>query len=228
MKSYGIEAASDGTRIDFNDISIESLGAHVLFGDVDEETTKEASIFLLKASQLFRNKELTFFINTCGGHAYDGFALIDLMEICKLPIKTVGLGSVMSMGVYIFAAGTKGRRILTKNTLVMAHQFSGGTHGKYHELIQDHKANEYLRHQTLQHFKRHTTMTEKQIDDILFGASDRYLTPSECKKFGICDQIVDELPDFNVDFSTTARSPVRQPRLAKPRTPAAGSKRQPR
>lgn len=219
MKSYGIDSGEDA-RIDFNDISIESLGAHVLFGEVDEMSMKDASVFILKANQLFVNKELTLFINTCGGACSDGFALIDLMQISRLPIKTVGLGNIMSMGVYILAAGTHGRRTLTRNTSVMAHQFSGGGGtGKYHELMQDHKANEYLRMQTLEHFKRHTKMTPKQIEDILFGASDRYLTPAECKKFGICDHVVDELPDFNIDFSTT--TPLTAARKAKPRPRAA-------
>lgn len=188
---------------DFNDISLESFGAHMLFGDVDEETMKNACTFLLKANQVFVNKEITLFVNTLGGSAYDGFALIDLMDISRLPIKTVGMGSIMSMGVLIFAAGAKGKRILTRNTTVMAHQFSGGAYGKFHELMQNYKADVYLRHQTLEHFKRHTTMSTKQIEDVLFGASDRYLTPAECKRYGICDQIVDELPEFNIEFSSS-------------------------
>ena len=205
--------SEDGTRIDFNDISIESLGAHLVFGDIDEESMKAASTFILKANQLFTpQRELTLFINTNGGYCADGFALIDLMSVSRLPIKTVGMGNVISMGVLIACSGTHGMRYMTRNTQVMAHQFSGGTHGKFHELMADFKADLYLKNLFLQHFLRHTKMEEKQIEDVLFGPSDRWLTPAECKKFGIVDHVVDELPEFNLEIP--ARLPPR-PRAGK-------------
>lgn len=208
--------------LDFNDVSIESLGAHVLFGDVTEISMKDAAIFVLKANQIFSpSREITLFLNTLGGSCYDAFALIDLMEVSKLPIKTVGLGNIVSMGVLLLCAGTKGRRILTRNTQVMAHQFSGGIAGaKFHELMADYKAELYLKHQFIEHFKRHTTMDEKQIEDVLFGASDRLLTPIECKKYGLVDQVVDELPDFGITV------PDVQPKRARGRV--SGSKRRSR
>ena len=187
----------DTSQKDFSDISLEYLGGHLLFGEIDSDTVSEASSFIIKANQLLDfNKDLTLFINSQGGNVYDGFALIDLMSISKMPIKTVGLGNIMSMAVLIFAAGTKGKRVLTKNTTIMAHQFSGGVDGKFHEIMASYKADQQLRAQFIHHFKNTTTMSEKQIVDILFGPSDRYLTPTECKKYGICDQIIDELPNL--------------------------------
>ncbi len=195
---------------DFNDISIESLGAHVLFGQVDENSMREATIFILKANQIFKpSREITIFLNTLGGNCYDGFAFIDVMEISRNPIKTVGLGNIVSMGVLILAAGNKGSRIMTRNTQVMAHQFSGGTTGKFHEIMADYKAELYLKQQFIEHFKRHTKMTEKQIGDILFGPSDRWLSPKECKKYGLVDQIVDELPQFNIELPSQLVQPAR-------------------
>lgn len=210
---------SDGTVRDFNDISIEALGAHVLFGYVDPESMRAATTFILKANQIFKpSQELTIFLNTLGGDCYDGFAFIDVMEISRNPIKIVGLGNIVSMGVLILAAGNKGRRVITKNTQVMAHQFSSGTKGKFHEIMADFRAELYLRKQFIEHFKRHSTMNEKQIEEVLFGPSDRWLSPAECKKFGLVDHIVDELPDFSCDLPDQllqlSRGPVskRQPR----------------
>ena len=214
-----------GSMMDFNDISLESLGAHLIFGEVDENTMKDASTFLLKANQLFSNREITYFINTVGGSCYDGFALIDLMEVSKLPIKTVGLGNIISMGVLIFAAGTKGRRIMLKNSCVMAHQFTGGTYGKFHEIMADFKAELYLKHQFIEHFRRHTKMTEKQIEDVMFGASDCYLTPQECKKYGLTDHIVDELPEFSLEIPAKRLSRPRQAPQGEPRVRESRSKR---
>jgi ATP-dependent Clp protease protease subunit len=189
----------DGSRIDFADVSLESLGTHMLSGYVNDTSMKEAIVFILKANQLFTEKQdLTLLLNTSGGNCYDGFALIDVMEISRLPVRTIGLGNVMSMGVLLLAAGSKGKRVMTKNTQVMAHQFYGGSEGKLHELIASHKAELYLEQQFLNHFLKHSKMNEKQIRDIVLGPSDRWLSPAECKKYGLVDQIINELPSFNL------------------------------
>lgn len=200
----------DADQKDFNEISTESLGFHVLFGPVDDVSMKEAAEFILKANKLFNDdRDLTIFLNTIGGNCYDGFALIDLMDISRMPIRTVGLGNIMSMGVLLLCSGTKGKRIMTKNTQVMAHQFYGGSEGKFHELVSAFKAELYLEQQFMTHFKKHSTMSEKQIKDVMFGPTDRWLTPSECKKYGLIDHVVDELPDFNLAL------PSRQKKRAK-------------
>jgi ATP-dependent Clp protease, protease subunit len=204
--------------MDFSDVSIESLGAHILFGEVTEESMKDAVAFILKANHVYTEKELTLFLNTRGGNVEDGFSLIDVMECSKLPIKTVGIGNIMSMGVLIFAAGKKGHRVMTRNTTIMAHQFSSGTEGKFHELMATLKGDLYMRHQFIEHFKRHSTMDEKTINAVMFGKSDEYLTPAECKRYGIVDHIVDELPEFNLEL------PLRRVRRQPP-SPSAVSKR---
>ncbi len=188
---------TDTCQKDLTDVSLEFLGGHLLFGEIDVETVREASGFIIKSNQLMdKSRDLTLFINSQGGSVYDGFALIDLMGISKHDINTIGIGNLMSTAVLIFTAGTPGKRILTKNTTIMAHQFSSSADGKFHEIMASYKADIQLRAQFVYHFKMTTKMSEKQIADVLFGPSDRYLTPTECKKYGICDKIVDELPDL--------------------------------
>jgi ATP-dependent Clp protease protease subunit len=212
---YKLENA-DGSRVDFNDISLESMGVHSLFGEVDGTTMKTAVDFVLKANMLFKD-DLTLILNTVGGETSEGFALVDVMEASRLHIRTVGMGNVISMGMLLICAGTKGKRVMLKNTCAMAHQFSGYTDGKFHELISTHKSMLYLRQQFVTHFLRHTKMSEKQINDIMFGTTDRYLSPTECRKFGIVDHVVDELPALNLDLT---------PALPLPRPGAVRSKRQ--
>jgi ATP-dependent Clp protease protease subunit len=185
---------ADGNRIDFNEISLESLGSHLIFADVDEQSMKDAVTFILKANQIFPKQELTLFVNSVGGEVADGFALIDIMDLSRLPIRTVSSGRIMSMGVLIASAGHKGKRVMTRNCEVMAHQFWGTIEGKFHELLAQTKALQYTQHMFMQHFLRHSEMSEAQIKDILFGPTDRWLTPQECKEFGLIDEIVDELP----------------------------------
>ena len=198
----------DGSRVDFNDVSLESLGSHLFFGYVDETSIAEAVSFVLKANILFAEEKraITLFLNTPGGNCYDAFALIDLMDVSKLPVRTVGMGNIMSMGVLILCAGAKGKRIMTRNTQVMAHQFYGGAEGKFHELVSAYKAELYLEQQFLQHFLKHTKMTEKQVKDIMFGPSDRWLSPTECKKYGLVDQVIDELPEFSLALPSRPRA----------------------
>lgn len=175
--------------------TLNALGTYLFFDEVNQETAKDACVFILKSNILApdHNRPLTMLINTPGGSCSDGFAIIDLMETSKLPIATVGTGAIMSMGVFLISAGTKGLRTLTSNSEIMAHQFAGYFVGKQHELIATQKSHEMLEKRFINHFLKHTNMKEKTIRDILFSPSDKYLTPKECKKYGLCDRVVDEL-----------------------------------
>lgn len=176
--------------------SLESMGCHMFFGAVDTETSRAACDFILKSNLLRSSPDpLTMFINTCGGECHEAFAVIDLMESSRLPIATVGTGTIMSMGVLLMSAGTKGLRTLTKNAEVMAHQFEGYMAGKQHELIAIQTAYGLLEARFIRHFLRHSRMSEKQIRDVLFSPSDRYLTPTECRRFGLCDQVVEHFDE---------------------------------
>ena len=194
-------------KLGFDDISLESLGTHLLFGPVDTDSIRGAVEFILKAN-ILQNSDITLAINTVGGDCSDGFALIDVMEASRLHVRTLGMGNIMSMGMLVMCAGAKGKRVMLKNSSAMAHQFHSWTEGKFHELMSTQKAFEYLRTQMVTHFLRHTKMNEKQINDIMFGPTDRYLSPSECKKLGIVDHVVDELPELNLDLSPSRPQPV--------------------
>jgi ATP-dependent Clp protease protease subunit len=185
-----LEMLEDQSEYDLN--SLESLGCHMFFGEVDVETAYAACEFILK-SNLTRtsNEPITMLVNTVGGECSEGFSVIDLMETSRVPIATVGIGNVMSMGVLLLSGGSHGLRTVTKNAEVMAHQFAGYFSGKQHELIATQNSFKLLESRFIRHFLTHSTMNEKQIRDILFSPSDRYLTPAECKKYGLVDRVVD-------------------------------------
>lgn len=186
-----VEHAVDGSSI-YDSNSLESMGCHMFFGEVDVDTSYAACEFILKSNLTRTTMDpVTMFFNSVGGECNEGFAVIDLMETSRLPIATVGIGNIMSMGVLLVASGSPGMRILTKNTEIMAHQFAGYFHGKQHELVATQRAYSMLEAKFIKHFLRHSSMSEKQIRDVLFSPSDRYLTPLECKKYGLCDKVVD-------------------------------------
>lgn len=195
--------------IPYEMISLESLGSFMLFGEIATATSFSACEFVIKANMLQQNSNpLTFLINSPGGSVSDGFAIIDLMETSRLPVQTIGTGVIASMGLLILAAGEKGSRVITKNTSIMAHQWFGGVEGKFHELMAVTEEHKRLRQTFINHFLRHSTMTEKQIIKILFSPSDRWLTPKECLKFGLVDRITDylEIPKEPVKKKTAKRS----------------------
>lgn len=177
--------------IPYEMVSTDSLGLHLLFDEINQDTARDVCEFVLKGSLLLEVPELTLIINSEGGSVSDGFAIIDVIETSAIPVQTIGLGLIASMGLLILAAGEKGSRILTRNTEILAHQFSGVLAGKHHEMVAAGQAHEKLEQQFIQHFLRHSKMTEKQIKSVLFAPSDRYLTPQECKKYGLCDLVLE-------------------------------------
>lgn len=191
--------------------SLESMGCHMFFGAVDNESSRNACEFILKSS-MSRSKDLplTLFVNSVGGDCQSGFAVIDLMQTSRIPIATVGVGTVMSMGVLLVSAGSKGLRTITKNCEIMAHQFSSGYGDlKFHDLIATNAAYHHLEARFLKHFLKHSTMTERQIRDILFSPSDRYLTPQEFKKYGLCDRVVETFSTQDLVLPTKTVSRAR-------------------
>jgi len=132
---------------------------------------------------------LTLIINSPGGSCSACFALIDIMNGSKIPVRTVGLGMIASCGFLTFISGQKGHRILTPNTSIMSHQYAWGSGGKYHELVADRKEQDEMDRRMLKIYKRCTGLSEKKIKEILLPESDVWLTATEAKKLGVCDGI---------------------------------------
>lgn len=204
------EMPDETLAVPYEMISLQSLGTYMLFGGIDQQTSYETCEFIIKANMLqMSNNPLNIMINSEGGHVTDGFAIIDVMETSRIPVQTIGTGMIASMALLILSAGHKGNRTLTKNTEIMAHQWYGGMEGKFHELMAVTAEHMRLKDTFIKHFKRHSTMNEKQIVDILFSPSDRWLTPQECKKYGLVDRVTEFLEP---------PSPVRKKRVAPPAT----------
>ena len=179
-------------EVTMDNFSLHSIGAYMLFKHIDEEIAEDLCEFIIKSNYIFTpDQSLTILINSPGGGVYDAFGIIDLMESSKLEIQTVGIGMVASMAALIFAAGTKGKRIMSRNSFIMTHQFSQNLEGRFHEFVAQRSHEDDLHNRFIQHFVRHTKMTEKQVNDILLGSSDRWISAKEALKFGICDEIKD-------------------------------------
>jgi ATP-dependent Clp protease protease subunit len=119
------------------------------------ETTKPVVQWIIEKNLLpdsERPKELTLIINSPGGSVHAAFGMIDTMKGSAIPIKTVGLGMIASCGVLAFMAGEKGKRILTRNTSILSHQYSWGSVGKEHELFARVKEFELSTARLIEHY----------------------------------------------------------------------------
>jgi hypothetical protein len=111
------------------------------------------------------------------------------MRNSKHPIRTIGMGNVMSAAFMIFVAGTKGERYIAKNTSILCHQFSENTEGKYHDLRASLRENENMNNRMVDLIKECTDLSTRVIKTKLLPPSDVWLTVDEVIELGIADHI---------------------------------------
>jgi len=166
-------------------------GIKIFMGDVNMKTMEPIIEWILAANLSWKKnqKELTLAICSPGGDLNACFALIDVMQGSRIPIRTVGMGMIASCGLLMFISGTKGKRILTPNTSILSHQYSWGSYGKEHELFATVREYELTTERMVEHYKKCTGLEDKMIREKLLPPSDVWLDAKEARKLGICDHI---------------------------------------
>ena len=137
-------------------------------------------------------KLLTLYVNTPGGDLYQTFALIDIMRSSKHPIRTIGLGNIMSGGFLIFVCGTKGERYIAANAGIMCHQLSDDITDKYHDIKSAVKEVENCNAKMIKILRDATGLSALKISSKLLPASDVYLTAKELIQLNAADFILGE------------------------------------
>ena len=136
-------------------------------------------------------KPMDLIISTPGGNADDMFAIYDTMRSIrdKVPIHTKGLGKVMSAGVVILAAGTKGERSLGKNCRIMLHSVIGGHVGPMHQLDVEMEEIRNIQDQYIAVLSEETKMTKRYLRSLMKKKVNVYLSATEAVELGIADKI---------------------------------------
>ena len=170
-----------------------------LFSEVVDEKITEIIHGLLYMNEMNKleedpknKRDIEFYLSTYGGSADDMFALYDMMKIVEedTDIATIGMGKVMSAGVLILAAGTKGKRKIGRNCRVMIHSVIAGNHGSLPNLINEREAIQDLQELYIERLVEETNMTKKQMKKLLEQKVNIYLSAEEAVKHGIADIIV--------------------------------------
>jgi ATP-dependent Clp endopeptidase proteolytic subunit ClpP len=179
-----------------------------IYGEIEEASALHAIGFLIDYSEtkLLTNKDeedpeselieitlpIEMLISTPGGSADDMFAIYDVMRTVreKCDIVTYGLGKVMSAGVLLLAAGTKGQRKIGKHCRVMIHSVVAGSVGSFHTL--ENEMSE-IRHTQDAYFKalsKETKLTPAKLKKLVGKRVNVYLSAEEAVEMGIADIIV--------------------------------------
>ena len=185
---YVIEQTSRGERS--YDIYSRLLKERIIFlGEEVNETTASltvAQLLFLEAED--PGKDIQLYINSPGGSVTAGMAIYDTMQYIKCDVSTICLGMAASMGAFLLAGGTKGKRFALPNSTIMIHQPSGGAQGQATEIqiVADHIAktkrtlNEILAANTGQPLE----VVEKDTD------RDNYMSAEEALAYGLIDGVV--------------------------------------
>ena len=170
-----------------------------LFSDVEEEKVAELVQAILYLNELnkaekdeAKKKPIDFYICTNGVSADDMFALYDIIDMVKreTEIHTIGVGKVMSAGVLLLAAGTRGKRKIGKHCRVMIHNVIGGNHGSLPNLTNELEAIQTLQDDYVDALVENTKLTKKTLTKMLNEKVNVYLSAEEAIEVGIADIII--------------------------------------
>jgi ATP-dependent Clp protease protease subunit len=174
-------------------ISVKLLENSVFFltGDISEENVSDCIRWITYENLLGdSDKLLTLYVNSYGGDLYQAFALIDMMRNSRHPIRTIGIGAVMSAAFLIFASGSRGERIIARNTGLMCHQYSEEVEGKHHDLKASLREGENSNRKMLEILVNTTGLTTARVRSKLLKATDVFLTAQEAVDLNVADHIL--------------------------------------
>lgn len=137
-------------------------------------------------------KPFNFVISTYGGSASDMFSVYDVMrgmkKVCE--IHTIGLGKVMSAGVLLLAAGTKGKRRIGANCRVMIHGVISGQHGHLHDVENEFEEAKMTQKSYIKALATETNMTEAYLKKLIQRKTNVYIDAKQAIELGIADELM--------------------------------------
>ena len=179
-RAYDIYSRLLKDRIIFLGAPIDDIFANLII----------AQLLFLEAED--PEKDINLYVNSPGGSVAAGLGIYDTMQYVKPPINTICLGQAASMGAFLLAAGTKGKRFALPNARVMIHQPMGGFQGQATEI--DIHAREILkiRERLNEIMAKHTGQPLERISQDT--ERDYFLSAEEAKQYGLIDEVITRPP----------------------------------
>ena len=138
-------------------------------------------------------RSISMMVSTHGGVASDMFSILDVMDMVKertCDIETFGIGKVMSAGVPILAAGSKGKRKVGRNCRIMLHNVMAGTGGTIFSMENELEEIKWVQERYIETLANYTKLTPSKIKKLLKTQKDVYISAEEAIKMGIADEII--------------------------------------
>ncbi len=186
---YVIEQTSQGERQ--YDIYSRLLKDRIIF--LGEEVTDESASIVV-AQLLFLEaedpeKDIHLYINSPGGSVTAGMAIYDTMQYIKCDVETICIGMAASMGAFLLAGGTKGKRLSLPNSEILIHQPSGQAQGQETEIAIVAEEILKIRNRLNELLAQNTG---KSIEEIQRDTErDNYMTAQEAKDYGLIDEVIE-------------------------------------
>jgi ATP-dependent Clp protease protease subunit len=143
---------------------------------------------LLYLESVDPDKDIHFYINSPGGSVTAGMAIYDCMQLIRCDVKTYCIGQCSSMGAWLLAAGTKGKRCSLPNARIMIHQPLGGAGGQATDIEIQAREVLKLRERMAQILSHHTGQS---MDRILKDIDrDKFMSAEEALEYGLIDEVI--------------------------------------
>ena len=159
-----------------------------LVGPVTEVTANLIVAQLLFLESDNPDKDISFYINSPGGSVSAGLAVYDTMQFIKPDVSTLCIGQAASMGAFLLAAGSKGKRFALPNSRVMIHQPMGGFQGQASDIEIHAREILYLRDRLNDLMAKHTGQKVESIERDT--DRDNFLSAEESVKYGLVDKVL--------------------------------------
>jgi ATP-dependent Clp protease protease subunit len=185
-----VETSGRGERA--YDIYSRLLKERVVFlvGEVNDQTANLVIAQLLFLESENPEKDISLYINSPGGSVSAGLAIYDTMQFIKPDVSTLCMGMAASMGAFLLAAGTKGKRFSLPNSRVMIHQPLGGARGQASDIEIQAREILYLRERLNQVLADRTGQT---IETIAKDTDrDNFMSADQAKEYGLIDQVIEK------------------------------------
>ena len=184
-----IEKSGNGER--FYDIYSRLLRDRIVFidGEINDTSANLVVAQILFLESENPEKDISIYINSPGGSVTAGLAIYDTMHYVKCPVQTICLGQAASMGAFLLAGGSKGKRYALPSSRVMIHQPWGGVEGQESDISIQAKEIGRLKELTVKHFSEHTGKNEDEVRKDM--ERDFFMTAQDAKAYGIIDSVMD-------------------------------------
>ncbi len=185
---YVIEQTSRGERS--YDIFSRLLNDRIIMLN-DEVNSASAGVIIAQMLYLEGqdpDKDISFYINSPGGSVTDGMAIYDTMQYIKCDVSTICMGMAASMGAFLLAAGTKGKRLALPNSEIMIHQPLGQAKGQATDILIHAHHIEKIRANINRILADATGKPLEQIQ--LDTERDNFMSASEAAEYGLIDKVI--------------------------------------